>query len=226
MKIVRNPVNRNDRVGMLHKCWGNIFTNLIEGGYYEFGVYHGVTFLDSWRAYLDYKKWAASQLNSPEQWRRDVMKDYETYQHEFYGFDTFEGMPGNQEGNVTFAKGTFLSSQIDIEEKCKKLGMRFRIFKGLFSVLPEETVKDLQPAAIVNIDGDLYFSARDALGKVAPKLQQGTILLMDDYYCFASDNNKGERRALKEFTAVHTCFEFEPWFSYFYSGQAFICHKK
>ena len=42
-------------------------------------------------------------------------------------------------------------------------------------------------------------SACDALEIVKPKLQQGTILMMDDWNCFRADNNQGERRALREF---------------------------
>ena len=69
------PLNRNDRVGMLHRCWGYVFTNLLKGAYYEFGVYQGATLLESWKTFLHYRKWAESQLASPEAWRRKTMKE-------------------------------------------------------------------------------------------------------------------------------------------------------
>lgn len=223
-QFLGNPLNRNDRVGMLNRAWGYVFTNLLKGAYYEFGVYKGDTLLESWNTYLCFKKWAESQVNSPEAWRREVIKEYIHYQHHFYGFDTFEGMPANQEENKTFSQGSFLASLGEVEKKCLDKKMEVKLFKGMFSDIPEEVIRDLQPAVIVNIDGDLYFSARDALEKVRGKLQQGTILLMDDYNCFSSDNSKGERRALKEFCLQYRQFQFEPWFAYQYAGQAFICH--
>ena len=36
MNIVRHPINRNDRMGALHKAWGFIFSNFIIGDYIEF----------------------------------------------------------------------------------------------------------------------------------------------------------------------------------------------
>jgi hypothetical protein len=45
-------------------------------------------------------------------------------------------------------------------------------------------------------------SACDALEIVKPKLQQGTILMMDDWNCFRADNNQGERRALRGFFKI------------------------
>jgi len=126
----------------------------------------------------------------------------------------------------TFAQGTYLASYADVKNKCEKAIMRFKLYQGVFSDISDETINGLQPAAIVNIDADLYGSARDALEKVGPKLQQGTILLMDDYNCFSSSRTKGERRALLEFCKKHPQFEFEPWFVYQHVGQAFICHFK
>lgn len=223
-QFISSPINRNDRVGMLHHCWGYAFTNLLKGAYYEFGVYQGSTLLESWKVYLNYRKWAESQLVSPEPWRRETMKGYIDYQHFFYGFDTFEGIPSNGEKNETFAKGTFLASLDAVKKKCLDKKMEVQLFKGLFSDIADESMADLQPAAIINIDSDLYASAKDALEKVRMKIQQGTILLLDDYNCFSADSAKGERRALKEFCAKYPQFRFEPWFVYSYVGQAFICH--
>ncbi|MDO8571540.1 MAG: TylF/MycF/NovP-related O-methyltransferase [bacterium] len=223
-RFLSMPLHRNDRVGMLYRCWGYVFTNLLKGAYYEFGVYKGDTCIESWKAYSGLKKWVESQLSSPEAWRREALKEYAHYPHHFYGFDTFEGMPENDEKNSTFSKDSFFASLNEVERKCLEKKMEIRFFKGLFSDIPEETMNDLQPAVIVNIDSDLYFSARDALEKVKDKLQQGTVLLMDDYNCFSADNSQGERRALKEFCLKYPRIQFEPWFIYATVGQAFICH--
>lgn len=220
------PINRNDRLGMLHRAWGYVFTNMIKGAYYEFGVYKGDTFVQSWQVYKNYLRWVESQLSSPEQWRRETIKDYADFDHDFYGFDTFAGMPANDEGNKYFTQGTYLAPYAEVKNKCEKAKMRFKLYQGTFSDVSDSTMMGLQPAAVVNIDADLYGSARDALEKVMPKLQQGTILLMDDYNCFSSSQAKGERRALLEFCKKYPQFEFEPWFVYQHVGQAFICHLK
>lgn len=216
--------NRNDRAGMLHRAWGHVFTNLIQGAYYEFGVYRGDSLVASWAEYQRFSKWLGEQQMSGEKWRREAFREYAGYRHEFYGFDTFDGMPENEEGGHTFKKGYYASSCERVDKKCAGAGMNCRLFKGLFSSLDDETLRGLQPAAILNIDSDLYLSARDALEKTKDKLQQGTILMMDDYNCFSSDDSKGERRALREFGERYPRFRFEPWLTYLYAGQSFICH--
>lgn len=224
--LVRSPYSRNDRKGMLYRAWGYIFINLIEGAYYEFGVYQGESFLNSWQAYqYYYKRWSES-LISTELWRREATREFIKYEHYFYGFDTFRGTPENNEDNRVFPKGSYSASYAEVEKKCRKANMRFRLFKGLFSEVDEEELKSLQPAAIIHIDSDLFFSARDALEKIETELRQGTILLMDDYNCFSSSDSKGERRALKEFCEKYPQFRFEPWQAYFLVGQSFICHIK
>ena len=108
------------------------------------------------------------------------------------------------------------------------LGESAKYFVGTFADIAkrqEQAICALQPAAIVHIDCDLYASARDALELVSPKLQQGTVLLFDDYNCFSADPNQGERRALREFLASHPDIEVESWFSYLFAGQAFLVHK-
>jgi len=161
-------------------------------------------------------------------WRRQIKHDFS---HHFYAFDTFEGMPDNQENMPVFAKGTFLSSLEEVRLAGEKLGMfegeRIRYFKGMFKDIAKfkaEEIKQLQPAVVVNIDSDLYVSAVDALEIVRPKLQQGTVLLMDDWNCFRADRNQGERRALKEFLEKYPQVEVENWFSYSHTGQAFVVH--
>lgn len=225
---IKDDLNRNDRVGALRKAWGLVITNQMSGGYYEFGVYKGESFRESYRMFLLFVKWMKEQSESHEMWRRKINWDLK---HPFYAFDTFEGMPENDENNEIFSKGTFLSSLDEVKSAGEKIGMRegdqIKYFKGKFSDIAKERsdeISNLQPAAIVNIDSDLYASARDALEIINPKLQQGTVLLMDDYNCFSANKNKGERYALSEFLEKNHNIEVEKWFPYSFVGQAFIFH--
>ena len=201
--FVNFPQNRNDRIGALYKAWGHVINSNMGGAYYEFGIYKGSSFRESFLAYQQYVIWMHSQSNSSEKWRQRIKWDFD---HDFYAFDTFEGMPENQENNEHFAQGVFLSSFENVKLEGEKIGMyegdSIKYFKGIFSEVSKQNstgIAKLQPAAIVNIDSDLYMSACDALEIVNPKLQQGTILMMDDWNCFRADNNQGERRALREF---------------------------
>jgi hypothetical protein len=99
--------NRNDHAGALHKSWGHVFTNKMKGAYYEFGVYQGNSFCESYRIHQKYTKWVDTQRISNENWRRDLK--YPT-NHHFYGFDTFDGMPSNSENNPNFSEGTYISN--------------------------------------------------------------------------------------------------------------------
>jgi hypothetical protein len=224
-------LNRNDREGALHRAWGLIFTNQIRGAYYEFGVYRGDTFRISHRVCQGYSSWQQDELVSDENWRQVVAKDYATFRHEFYAFDSFTGIPENDERNLTFGSGTFACSLQEFDKLNREQGIiegnGVRYFEGYFDEIGRrdaETIKELQPAAIVNLDCDLYVSAVDALAMVKPKLVQGTILLADDWNTFSADKNAGERKAVAEFLIANPNIQLEPWFPYLYAGQAFLVH--
>ena len=218
--------NRNDTAGALHKAWGHIFTNHIRGDYVEFGVYHGDSFLASFQQHKVFLRWLEGQLASPEDWRRKVAQKYVSSKVHFHGFDTFAGMPENSEENVTFAEGTFFSSFDNVQNKCRRAGLgdeSYSLYKGLFSETgPIFSQRLSSKISILNIDCDIYSSARDALNIAGEFLQVGSVVMFDDYNAYCADNRAGERRAFREFCGK-TSFKFEPWFTYQYSGQSFLC---
>ncbi len=228
---VSSALNRNDRTGALCRAWGHVFTNQLCGGYYEFGVYRGDTFRRAWEVYQVFDSWQQGQLDAPEPWRRKAAEPYANFRHGFYAFDTFSGMPMNDEGNTTFSEGVFATSveTFDRLNRAAKLpaAPRAQRFVGTFGEIlrtQRPVLEALQPAAIVNIDCDLYASAREALECIAPKLQQGSVVLFDDWNAFAARRDAGERRAAREFLAQQLWLAFEPWFAYEYTGQAFLVH--
>ena len=220
LKLSRGAIHRNDRIGAVHRAWGHVFTNHIRGDYLEFGVYRGDGLIESYRQWLTFQKWLEGQTRSDEQWRVDAALEFIEYSPSFIGFDTFDGMPANQENGVTFSEGTFKASMTEVETRCKKAGLSPVLICGNFN--EQKAVNT--PAAVINIDCDLYQSTCDALKIAESSFQQGTVLLMDDWNAFSADNAKGERRALAEFCAT-TGLKVDPWFSYLYAGQAFICHR-
>lgn len=75
--VLGGDLNKNDRAGALHKAWGHIFTNHICGDYVEFGVYHGGSFVESYKQYKTFDRWLQGQLVSPEAWRRTAAQQPE-----------------------------------------------------------------------------------------------------------------------------------------------------
>jgi len=196
------------------------------GNYYEFGVYQGDRLAASYQCYQQFCEWLDHQTRSGEAWRRELAKPYlARHPFQFVGLDTFSGMPDNDEGERIFAKGTFAGSLRQVEQRCAAVGLRSRdliLVPGLFAET-KATVAAMAPTAIINMDGDLYQSAVDALEASIPLIQQGTVLLCDDCNAFAARRDAGERRALAEWTE-RTGIVVEPWFSYHFSDQAFFCH--
>ncbi len=212
--------NRNDVSGALFRAWGHVVTShMLFGAYYEFGVYKGNSLRECFRIYSEcFRAWMLGQAKSTERWRREVNWECN---HHFYAFDTFEGMPDNSEHENLLGRGSFDTSLSQVRADGEKVGMcegdQVRYFKGLFSdiaISSADEVETLLPAVIVNIDCDLYESTVDALALIRPKLQQGTVLLMDDWNIFCADRNRGERRALREFLENNLEIEAEPYFAY------------
>jgi O-methyltransferase len=79
--------------------------------------------------------------------------------------------------------------------------------------------------AIALIDCDLYDSTRDVMAFLADLIDNDTILMFDDWNCFDGDENRGQRRAVREFLAGSPGWRFEDWFSYGDYGQVFLVRK-
>ena len=228
---ISHALNRNDVVGALYRAWGHVVTNDLKGGYYEFGTYQGRSLIASYEVWKEYVGWIDREKHSPEPWRREHDRDIDRF---FYAFDTFSGMPENSEGNNDFAEGTFRSDLKTVTAKCRKAGLvqgiNAQFFQGTFDKFLDGQqsieIEQLQPAAIINIDCDLYASTVTALEIAKPKMQQGTIIMFDDYNCFNASNEQGERRALIEFLATNTDIKVEKLYSYAFVGQAFMVHRK
>lgn len=76
-----------------------------------------------------------------------------------------------------------------------------RIVPGFYDETLTADTKEqlsLQRAAIILIDCDLYESTVPVLEFITDLVDQGTILIFDDWYRFKGDPNKGEQRACNE----------------------------
>ena len=212
-----------DRQGAFHMAWGHIYNNHMRGDYVEFGVYRGDSLQLSYLEFQKFVRWNSSQLTSDEGWRRKLSKEYSDYLPTFFGFDTFIGMPENSEGANEYASGTFETSIKDVEKKllANIPSRQLKLIVGDFTSLDGELAHLDKPIAIVNIDSDLYESAKSALVIVQERLQVGSVILFDEFHAFNADPSKGERRALTEWLEGNSV-QVERWFDYHYGGRAFL----
>lgn len=220
---IKKSMHRNDALGALHRAWGYIYANRIIGDYYEFGVYNGVTLYNSWLSHRFFHDGMLVNNDLPYE-KSEGIKSFLRERPIFYGFDTFEGMPENDEGEDTLKKQTFHGNQDLVIRRCRNAGLSdpdLVLVKGLFAENRHRVGS--RPAAVVNIDCDLYASAVDALSLIEGRLVQGSVVLCDDFNLFCADPRKGERRAVREFEE-RSGFRLEPWFAYGVASQAFLCH--
>jgi len=213
--------SHTDRSHALHMAWGHIFNNHLRGDYWEFGVYKGDSMLISSKQHQKFKFWNESQLKSNEPWRVKLAKDYLTYEPKFIGFDTFFGLPANNEENSNFDEGNFASSLESVKSNLEKVINKnsLKLVQGDFTIL--QNSPSSLPIAILYIDSDLYESALAALKLSEPCLQMGSVILFDEFHGFNSDDSKGERRALSEFLE-NSSIKVDRWFDYHYGGRAFL----
>ena len=94
------------------------------------------------------------------------------------------------------------------------------VFKGLFS---EFKFPKNSKISLINMDGDLYQSAIDALDPLFEfkNISIGCVIMFDDYYCSKANNNTGEIRAWNELKVKYNinCVEYK---TYGVHGKSFI----
>ena len=103
-----------------------------------------------------------------------------------------------------------------------------RIIKGFYKeTIETKTTKDLNidKARVVIIDCDFKESTRLALEFIKPSIQEGTIILFDDYVFFKGNTEKGEYGAFSDFRKKYPEILFRKIFDYGYGSQAYIAYK-
>lgn len=187
------------------------------GDYLEFGVFEGASIVQSYNAAqrifqrMENGDWDVGHRDIDKKTiYRDAWKKMR-----FIGFDTFEGMPALNEIDSKydmFEEGTFLTTLDKCRGNIEKGGVpkeRVELVKGRFEdTLNEQTSKslELKAVSIVNIDCDLYSSALEALDFVTPYLQDGSIIIFDEWYHYKGNPSLGEQRAFHEWKSKNPQF--------------------
>jgi O-methyltransferase len=187
----------------------------LAGDYYEFGVASGRSTVAAVRASRLYGHPAPAR---------------------FRLFDSFRGLPrlsGVDVDSKQFGAGDFAFDQAVVVKHLTERGVwdpqRIILYPGWYDeTLTPELFGNLRgsPAAIVHVDCDLYESSRTVLRFMTPLLQEGSILLFDDWFCFNASPQRGERRAVTEWLAEDSGgFTLERYAEYGWHGAAFIATR-
>lgn len=195
---------------LIDKAARFVACEMVEGDYVEFGVYQGGSFVAAYHAlrnaFAKRIKHAGDNSRDPQSQERQRIWD----NMRFIGFDSFEGLPelkGIDTDTKDFKKGQYAFGLDAFRKRISQDGVPLSstvLIPGWFcDTCTEETRKkhQIDKAAVIWIDGDLYESAVDALKFCTPLLQDGTVIIFDDWYAFRGSPYRGEQRAFAEWTA-------------------------
>jgi hypothetical protein len=113
---------------------------------------------------------------------------------EFYGFDSFEGLP--EDWRDGFSKGFF-----SLRGRLPAVNPNVSLIKGLFSDTLENFLEERggDPVSFIHVDCDLYSSTKYILETLKHRIAVGgTIILFDEFYNYPGWEN-GEYKAWCEF---------------------------
>jgi O-methyltransferase len=221
MESISELINFDIRHTMFRNATRFVDYELVPGDIFEFGVYTGRS-LALLAHYHEVNKRSIHQIDFP---RRVV------------GFDSFAGLPAGDE-HPRWKTGMF-SVNHSFHPICKQgdrvteqiIYMLFEKYNlpppcieaGEFSqVLPQVIGSKYRQAALVHVDCDLYESTKTVLYGLAPILQEGSILLFDDWFNFRGSKHKGEQKAFFEFMDSQKNWGFTEYQSYATFGKSFI----
>lgn len=201
---------RLHREEFFYKCTRFLFANEIQGDYLEFGCCGGMTF----RLAHKYAHFHKLKMH-------------------FYGFDSFEGLPAPEgiDDHPQWKMGAMSFSIESLKKILKSAGVKeseYTLTPGYYSdSLPNLSFDklNLKSAALIYVDCDLYESTVSVLNFILPLLQTGTVIALDDFYCFNGDPNRGEQLAWREFLQRNPEIESVNYLNFGWHGKSFIIKK-
>lgn len=198
------------KYGALKKAFLLTALEKLPGDYLEFGVFTGSSFIAATRFYRK-------------------MRPYSDSKCVFYGFDSFEGF-GTTE--ATDAHPFFLAQNFKLDgnrvikniQKNSK-NCESRIIKGFFEdTLTRRPAQEygITKARVILIDCDTKSSAARAFDFIEPILQEGTIIVMDDFFSYRGNTSRGVAGAFEEFSTTHPQHQFRRLSDFGHGGVSVI----
>lgn len=203
------------RADLFYRIFPFIIKNKIIGSYYEFGTFQGFSLINFYKTLMYFEKNEGLKIVN-----------------KIYAFDSFQGLPEeyNDKRLVNydvFNKGDYSCSKQQLISNLNKKSCnisRFEFVEGFFAdSLSKINFKTMSKASIVHIDVDLYSSCADILMNLSNFIQDGTIIIFDDYFCYKGNPRYGVQAAFKEWLEIHsTEWSSQCYFTYGWSGACFI----
>lgn len=182
------------------------------GDYYEFGVFKGYSL---WHAISVAQKCNLTDMR-------------------FFGFDSFRGLPKPQGIDCTmdkeFYERQYACSKGSVIRNLNRKGVdwgRTQLIEGFFNEslnASTKTIYRMNKIAIALIDCDLYSSTTHVLDFIPDMIIDNSILMFDDWNCFNGDEERGQKRAFREFLEANRSVSARKLFSYGMTGQVFTVH--
>lgn len=194
----------------MHNAFHLTSFSKVEGDYLEFGVFWGNSFINAWHS---------ARVTG----RNDV---------HFFAFDSFQGLPDPARSlpdeSGEFEEGAYSCDRDTFEQNLVQGGVdmtRVTVVEGFYETSLESNKPGdlgLQAASVVWIDCDLYSSTVCALDYVTDLLQEGTVLIFDDWYCFRGRPDRGEQLACAEWLDRNPGISLVPYRDFHWSGKSFL----
>jgi len=206
------PIEHNiEKTRAIKKAFYFAFLEQIEGDYLEFGTYEGTSLI---AAFESDKKFRTAG----------------TPPRTFWGFDSFEGFKyfDSQDRHPFFKEGEFASGYEQTQRRIAKHfkdRAKWQLVKGYFEdTLQHKTASEFEidKISVALIDCDLGTPALLALNFMAPALQNGTILILDDFFAYGGSQKSGVAGAFLQFQRQHQHLVFRRILDYGHGGQGFV----
>jgi hypothetical protein len=84
---------------------------------------------------------------------------------------------------------------------------------------------ELTRAALVNVDCDVFESTVSVLDFIEPHLADGSVVIFDDWYCFANREHLGQQKALRDWLVRNSHLRATPYKEFGWDGKAFIINR-
>jgi O-methyltransferase len=204
--------------------------NQIKGDYLEFGVYRGDGFaqmyqrlLYQWRTFEEHANTFGHQYDQ-DYWQNK----------RFFAFDSFRGLPDTLNGDkpIHYQAGVYRTSLDSFLENIQKKDVdlsKVVAVSGWFDEVLTHEFKcqhDLAKACLIFIDCDLYESSVSIFDFITDLLQDGTAIIIDDYFRYSANPRKGIQRALREWLAKNSSIAVSELTRCSANRVAFVCHKE
>ena len=183
-------------------------------------------------SYLEFGVFTGSSFNFAMKANKKIDKLFGKSNCEFVGFDSFDGFGEikKDDENPRFRDNIFSVNEKKVLDNIHKSAkdQKMRIVKGFYKdTIKNKTTIDFNigKARVVMIDCDLKESAHLALEFIRPSIQEGTIILFDDFVFFKGNKSKGEYGAFSDFKKKYPEILFRRAYDYGYGSRAFIAHK-